>query len=99
MRLWLQSMDIETDDLATLFVLLDKDGSGEVSRDELCRGIPRLRGAARSIDVLALSERIKSITYPGREVHYIHQSNSEKAGALIGQGNFLEGSLTQGNFR
>merc|ERR1711971_558008 len=27
-RLWLESMDIETDDLLTLFMLIDKDGNG-----------------------------------------------------------------------
>jgi hypothetical protein len=53
-KTWLASMDIETDDLATLFKLLDSDGSGSINVEEMLERIPRVKGAARSIDVLAL---------------------------------------------
>jgi len=55
-KLWLGSMDIETDDIQTLFNLIDQDHSGFISPDELCTRIARLKGAARSIDVMALRE-------------------------------------------
>jgi hypothetical protein len=53
-RTWLSSMDIETDDLGTLFQLIDLKGNGTVTIDDLCDRIPRIKGGARSIDALAL---------------------------------------------
>lgn len=58
-KLWMGAMDIETDDLPTLFQLLDADGSGSVSAEELTDRLPRLKGAARSIDLLSLKRRIE----------------------------------------
>jgi len=60
-KLWLASMDIETDDLKTLFKLIDEDNSGFVSPEELTQQIGRLKGTARSIDVLTLKENVKSL--------------------------------------
>merc|ERR1712039_915350 len=45
-KTWLSSMDIETDDLWTLFRLIDEDNSGQITLEELVRRIPRVRGAA-----------------------------------------------------
>merc|ERR1719201_1498595 len=61
MRTWLASMDIETDDLETLFTLIDDDGSGSVTAEELIARIPRIKGAARSIDVLAMRSRLNDV--------------------------------------
>jgi len=58
-QLWLGSMDIETDDVRTLFRLIDADNSGFVSPDELCNRIARIRGPAREIDVMILGEDFK----------------------------------------
>lgn len=58
---WLSSMDIETDDLKTLFKLIDVDNSGSISIDELISRVPRIRGSARSIDVLALRRRMNEV--------------------------------------
>merc|ERR1712232_1393117 len=58
---WLASMDIETDDLETLFQLIDEDDSGKVTIDELTTRIPRIKGAARSVDVLALRRRLADL--------------------------------------
>jgi hypothetical protein len=57
-RLWLESLDIETDDLLTLFLLIDADGDGTIDLHELLTHIPRLRGTARGIDMLAVRKRI-----------------------------------------
>lgn len=51
---WLSSMGIETSDLQTLFDLIDVDCNGTVSLQELVEEMPRIRGTARSIDLLAL---------------------------------------------
>mmetsp|Transcript_155 Transcript_155/g.298 ORF Transcript_155/g.298 Transcript_155/m.298 type:complete len:93 (-) Transcript_155:10-288(-) len=53
-KLWLSSLDIETDDLTTLFSLIDADRDGYISLDELISRMPRIKGAARGIDMLAM---------------------------------------------
>jgi len=53
-RTWLAAQDIETDDLHTLFTLIDEDGSGSITAEELARRMPRIKGAARSIDLMAM---------------------------------------------
>jgi len=55
---WLSAMDIETDDLETLFMLIDADNSGSVPVDELVTRIPRVKGPARSIDLMAMMKRM-----------------------------------------
>jgi len=58
-KAWLSAMDIETDDLETLFMLIDADGSGTVPCEELISRIPRVKGPARSLDLLALTKRMR----------------------------------------
>jgi hypothetical protein len=60
-KTWLQSMDVETDDLETLFKMIDLDGSGCISYDELATRIPRIRGPSRCIDTLALRMRVNEV--------------------------------------
>lgn len=55
-QLWLSSLDIDTDDLRTMFNLIDSDGNGKVSPHEMVTHMPRLRGTARNIDVMALCQ-------------------------------------------
>jgi Ca2+-binding EF-hand superfamily protein len=62
-RLWLAAMDIETDDLKLLFTLIDTDGSGTVTPMELMTRIPRLKGTARAIDLLALNAKMLGADY------------------------------------
>mmetsp|Transcript_46258 Transcript_46258/g.107572 ORF Transcript_46258/g.107572 Transcript_46258/m.107572 type:complete len:578 (+) Transcript_46258:61-1794(+) len=49
-KLWLASMDLDVSDVDTLYHLID-DGDGGITADELVRGISRLKGPARSIDL------------------------------------------------
>lgn len=56
-KIWLSSLDIETDDLSTLFKLCDLNGNGVLSLDEVVSRLPRIKGSARSIDVLSLLHR------------------------------------------
>merc|ERR1712032_1597104 len=58
LQTWLSSLDIETDDLSTLFDLVDEDGSGFLTVDELANRIPRIKGPARGIDVLAIMRKL-----------------------------------------
>jgi len=48
---WLASMDLDMRDSDTLFMLIDEDGDGEITVEELIQGVARLKGPARSIDL------------------------------------------------
>jgi len=50
---WAAAMEIDTDEIETLFKFLD-NGDGEVSLDEFMNGIPKMRGPAKSSDVMHL---------------------------------------------
>eukprot|EP00928_Gymnodinium_smaydae_P049059 TRINITY_DN32893_c0_g1_i1.p1 TRINITY_DN32893_c0_g1~~TRINITY_DN32893_c0_g1_i1.p1 ORF type:complete len:575 (+),score=99.80 TRINITY_DN32893_c0_g1_i1:57-1727(+) len=56
-KLWLSSMDLDTSDAETLFDLIDHSEDGLLSFQELVSGVARLKGAARSIDVVVLMRR------------------------------------------
>lgn len=68
-KTWLASMDIETDDMHTLFKLIDFDGSGSISKEELVMRIPRIKGTARSLDVLAMRTRLNEVMHLLTELH------------------------------
>jgi len=53
-KLWLASMDYSANDPDFLFDLLDQNGSGDLSAAEFLRGMTRLRGVARAMDLLHL---------------------------------------------
>ena len=65
-RCWLASMDINTEDIDALFFLLDTSGDGQVDATELTRGISRLRGNARSLDLNLLMRDLKAAGLPGK---------------------------------
>mmetsp|Transcript_32072 Transcript_32072/g.69247 ORF Transcript_32072/g.69247 Transcript_32072/m.69247 type:complete len:126 (+) Transcript_32072:1419-1796(+) len=47
----MESMDISTRDLRTLFRIMDSDGSGEISFEEFIDGCMHLQGTAQSLQV------------------------------------------------
>jgi hypothetical protein len=53
-KTWLASMEIRAEDLDTMFHLMDSDGSGEITCEEVVHGMERLKGHARSVDLFAL---------------------------------------------
>lgn len=53
LRAFLGSLDLDFNELAHLFHLLD-DGDGQVELDEFVYGVSMLRGAAKSIDVITM---------------------------------------------
>jgi len=57
-RTWLSSLDIETDDLTTLFSLIDVEGKDYVTLDEVVKRVPRIKGNARGIDLLSLRKQL-----------------------------------------
>jgi Ca2+-binding EF-hand superfamily protein len=67
-RFWLSSMDIEMDDLQTLFDLIDEDASGYITLEELATRVPRIKGAARSIDALATKQKMDEVAEMVRKI-------------------------------
>lgn len=51
---FMESMDISTRDIWTLFMLIDSDESGEISIDEFVAGCMQLQGPAKSIQLARL---------------------------------------------
>eukprot|EP00929_Paragymnodinium_shiwhaense_P009491 TRINITY_DN11367_c0_g2_i1.p1 TRINITY_DN11367_c0_g2~~TRINITY_DN11367_c0_g2_i1.p1 ORF type:complete len:132 (+),score=20.87 TRINITY_DN11367_c0_g2_i1:3-398(+) len=61
---WLSAQDIEVKDVDLAYRLIDEGGDGRVSTEELVRGFARLKGAAKSIDMLTVIhafDRVESL--------------------------------------
>jgi len=53
-RAYFSGLQIDPDDTSILFTLLDTDGSNSVDVEEFIAGTMRLKGAAKSIDMMAM---------------------------------------------
>jgi len=78
-KTWLAAMDIETDDLLTLFQLVDRDHGGSISADELALRMPRIKGAARGIDVMSLMNLMQHTT---EQVANLHKATLQTANEM-----------------
>merc|ERR1712150_223627 len=59
-KIWLSAMDLQVEDVEVLWSLID-DGNGELEPIELIRGVSKLKGAARSIDLMTLARDVKRL--------------------------------------
>merc|ERR1719150_2456508 len=75
---WLTAMEIEVGDADLLFDFLD-NGDEKLSTEELVNGIARLKGAARSIDVVGLMKRTAMVHETLNEV----MSKMEKVESVL----------------
>merc|ERR1711953_495955 len=57
MRTWLTTLEIDVTDLHELFRILD-DGDGCIGLEEFIRGVGRVRGQARSMDLIAVQKQV-----------------------------------------
>lgn len=57
LAMWTQIIDVDAYAIVDLFELLDKDHNGAVTFDEFSKGIKRLRGGAKSIDVISVLQQ------------------------------------------
>eukprot|EP00928_Gymnodinium_smaydae_P031515 TRINITY_DN23106_c0_g1_i2.p1 TRINITY_DN23106_c0_g1~~TRINITY_DN23106_c0_g1_i2.p1 ORF type:complete len:533 (-),score=100.00 TRINITY_DN23106_c0_g1_i2:57-1655(-) len=57
-RTWLASMELSTDDIEKLYSLLD-DGDEQLDAEELIKGVAKLKGPARSIDLAILQQELQ----------------------------------------
>jgi hypothetical protein len=55
---WLSTMDLPVRDPVSLFKLLDADGGGSLNAEEMVRGVLRLRGAAKNVDMISLRKQM-----------------------------------------
>jgi len=79
---WMESLDINPDDLQGLFDMLDT-GDGFVSADEFLMGATRLRGSARSLDVAQLLVSVARL-------EHIIEKKAEHTGGLFQRFDTLE---------
>jgi len=62
-QLWLGSMDLDAADADGLYALIhDLDQDGDLTMDELIRGVARLKGTARSYDLQMLLRQVLALT-------------------------------------
>lgn len=72
-RSWLASMELEIwseKDGQDLFEMID-DGDGQVTLDELVKGVARLKGQARNVDLALLAQRVGDLR---REIFTMQQT-------------------------
>merc|ERR1712032_544876 len=58
---WLQMLEIDAYDVSRLFQLLD-DGDGAITIDEWMDGVARLKGGAKSIDLITVLHENKRLS-------------------------------------
>merc|ERR1719409_1174259 len=59
-KTWLAAQDLEVRDVELVFSLMD-GGTGVITAEELVGGFARLKGPARSIDMLTLLSRLDKV--------------------------------------
>jgi len=66
-KAWLASMEIRTNDLDTMYHLMDIDDSGGITFEEMLHGMETLKGHARSVDLFRLLHELKDAEKPLKE--------------------------------
>merc|ERR1719221_602760 len=59
-RHWFGALEIDVSDVPKLFLMLD-DGDGQISKEEFISGLKKVKGTARSIDLLQLTKECQRI--------------------------------------
>merc|ERR1719356_1323396 len=74
---WLSAMEFDVRDADAVFSLVDTSGDGEVSLDELGKGISKLKGPARSLDLALVAS--KQAAMEAKLAQLLPQSSSAQA--------------------
>lgn len=85
---WLSAMDFDASNAKQVFELLDEDGSLRLSAVEVVTGVGRLKGGARSIDMISLMRRCEGIE------HTCQQMEKYLIGIASGSGVAIDKSPT-----
>mmetsp|Transcript_18564 Transcript_18564/g.32038 ORF Transcript_18564/g.32038 Transcript_18564/m.32038 type:complete len:216 (+) Transcript_18564:162-809(+) len=59
MKAYFKSIDVDTSQARGLFLLLDRDGSGEIDFEEFLSGCLRLRGPTKALDLHILTHEVR----------------------------------------
>lgn len=81
-KIWLAAMDLDVSDVEELFQMLDDGQDGRLSAEELVRGVAKLRGAARAMDLRKIHQ-ISSGCHEG--IKQLHQHAVEAKDAADGK--------------
>eukprot|EP00929_Paragymnodinium_shiwhaense_P024892 TRINITY_DN15193_c0_g1_i1.p1 TRINITY_DN15193_c0_g1~~TRINITY_DN15193_c0_g1_i1.p1 ORF type:complete len:709 (-),score=183.55 TRINITY_DN15193_c0_g1_i1:1254-3380(-) len=77
-RAYFAGLDIDPSEARTIFTLLDTDGSGELTFEELLSGTMKLKGKARSIDMISLMyDSARNAAKMNVLVHYLEERFDE----------------------
>eukprot|EP00929_Paragymnodinium_shiwhaense_P110649 TRINITY_DN7781_c3_g1_i1.p1 TRINITY_DN7781_c3_g1~~TRINITY_DN7781_c3_g1_i1.p1 ORF type:complete len:675 (+),score=105.96 TRINITY_DN7781_c3_g1_i1:86-2110(+) len=76
---WLLAQDIELKDIELAFRMIDTSGDSRVSPEELVRGLARLKGAARSSDMVTILHAFRRIELLMDDVTNAVQGSSVEA--------------------
>merc|ERR1719215_1004377 len=68
-RMWLAAMELDVDDVTLFFRDIDRDGDGRISYEELVQGVSRLKGSARSYDLMKLQNTANQLREVMQEVN------------------------------
>jgi len=66
---WLSSMGLDAADGDALFEFMDKDKDRNVSAEELIEGVSKLKGSARSLDLMMCLERQEELIGALQDIH------------------------------
>jgi len=61
-RIWLSAMELDVDDPKILFQLLDEDDTGTLDMAEFIKGISRLKGGAKALDMYRLQRHVRNLS-------------------------------------
>lgn len=61
MKVFISALGLEVDDAEEAFILLDTNGDGELNIHTLMDGFTRLKGAARSIDIVQIIDMVRRV--------------------------------------
>jgi len=82
LRLYLEALELDLIETRSLFSLLDRDESGEVSIEEFCEGCLRLKGEAKSFDIHCLLYENQRMTFKWKEFMKFAEEMFEKLDTL-----------------
>jgi len=60
MKKYMSTLDVDVDDVKQLFKILD-EGDGNISCEEFCKGIVKVKGQAKAIDMIKVAKCVRRI--------------------------------------
>ncbi|CAK0842989.1 unnamed protein product, partial [Prorocentrum cordatum] len=82
-KTWMASMELDVSDAASVFLLVDKDGDGTLTPEELVQGVALLKGAARSIDLHMLRREVVSTAHRTRRLNKCAKTLVHRSGRIF----------------